>query len=126
MSLHDPPLGKMTLNPFPNKPWFLRVCSTGPLKTLWEKEKLLVMSNFFFSRSVLYPFRELSVLFIKFEIVVCKIPSVWKGLKFVVWERVKNTAGPVFFPIPLIIFYPLKTNLVFGLHLICCLGIMLS
>ena len=39
-------------NPFPNKPWFLRVCSTGLLKTLWEKEKLLVMSNFSFSHSV--------------------------------------------------------------------------
>ena len=24
--------------PFPNKPWFLRVCSTSLLKTLWEKE----------------------------------------------------------------------------------------
>ena len=36
-------------NPFPNKPWFLHVCSTSLLKTLWEKEKLLVMSNFSFS-----------------------------------------------------------------------------
>ena len=35
------------LNPFPNKPWFLRVCSTSLLKTL-EKEKLLVTSNQFF------------------------------------------------------------------------------
>ena len=32
-------------NPFPNKPLFLYVCSTGLLKTLWKKEKLLVMSN---------------------------------------------------------------------------------
>ena len=39
-------------NPFPNKPWFLRVCSTSLLKTLWEKEKLLIMSNFSFSHSV--------------------------------------------------------------------------
>ena len=29
-------------------PWFLRVCSTSLLKTLWEKEKLLVTSNFSF------------------------------------------------------------------------------
>ena len=29
-------------NPFPNRPWFLRVCSTSLLKTAWEKEKLLV------------------------------------------------------------------------------------
>ena len=32
-------------NPFPNKPWYLRVCSTSLLKTLWEKEKLLVTSK---------------------------------------------------------------------------------
>ena len=59
-------------NPFPNKPWFLRVCSTGLFKTLWEKEKLLVMSNFSFSHCVLYSFGELSTIFIKFEIVVLK------------------------------------------------------
>ena len=28
-------------DPFTNKPWFLHVCSTSHLKTLWEKEKLL-------------------------------------------------------------------------------------
>ena len=61
------------LNPFPNKAWFLRVCSTSLLKTLWEKEKLLVTSNFSFSRSVFYLFGELSVIFIKFGIAVCKI-----------------------------------------------------
>ena len=33
---------------------FLLVCSTGLLKTLWENEKLLVMSNFSFSPSVFY------------------------------------------------------------------------
>ena len=76
-------------NPFPNKPWFLRVCSTSLLKTLWEKEKLLVTSNFSFSHSVFFPFRELPVIFIKFEIVVCKLfqfgrvlsSSFGKGLK---------------------------------------------
>ena len=36
------------INPFPKKPWFLRVCSTSLLKTVREKEKLLVMSNFSF------------------------------------------------------------------------------
>ena len=61
------------LNPFPNKPWFLRVCSKGPLKTLWEQEKLLVTSNFSFSHSVFYPFGKLSAIFIKFQIVVCKL-----------------------------------------------------
>ena len=84
------------VNPFPNKPWFLCVCSTSPLKTLtsplktlWEKEKLLITSNFSFSHSVFYPFGELSAIFIKFEIVVFK-NFVWKSLKFVVWERVNE------------------------------------
>ena len=61
-----------SFNPFPNKPWFLRVYRTSPLKTLWEEEKLLVTSNFSFSHGVFYPFGELSAIFIKFEIVVCK------------------------------------------------------
>ena len=63
----------MGLNPFPNKPWFLRVCSTSLLKTLWEKEKLLVTSKFSFSHNVFYTFGKLSYLFIKFEIVVWKL-----------------------------------------------------
>ena len=71
-------------NPFPNKPWFLRVCSSSLLKTLWEKEKLLVTRKFSFSCSVFYPFRELPAIFIKLKIL-----SVGKSLKFVVWERVK-------------------------------------
>ena len=61
------------LDPFPNKPSFLRVCSTSLLKTLWEKDKLLVTSNLSSSRSVFYQFGELFAIFIKFEIVVCKI-----------------------------------------------------
>ena len=67
-----------TFNSFPNKPcfffvFFLCVCSTSLLKTLWEKEKLLVTSNFSFSHSVFYSFGELSAIFIDFEIVVCKL-----------------------------------------------------
>ena len=38
-----------------------------------EKEELLNMSNFSFSHSVFYPFGELSAIFIKSEIVVCKL-----------------------------------------------------
>ena len=59
------------VNPFPNKPWFLCVCSTSLLKTLWEEEKLLVTSNFSFSHGVFNCFGELPVILIKFEIVVC-------------------------------------------------------
>ena len=46
------------LKPFPNKPWFLRICKSSLLKTLWEKRKLLVTSNFLFSHSMFYPFGE--------------------------------------------------------------------
>ena len=64
------------MNPFPNKPWFLRVCSSlrvSRFKTLWEKEKLLVTSNFSFSHSVFYPFDKFSANFIKLKTVVCKL-----------------------------------------------------
>ena len=57
------------------------------LKTPREKEKVHVTSNFSFSHSVFYPFGELCAIFIKFKMVVCKL-SVWKSLKFVVWEKV--------------------------------------
>ena len=49
-------------NPFLNNPWFLRVCSESLLKTLREKDKLLVKSNFSLSHSVFYPFGELSAI----------------------------------------------------------------
>ena len=55
------------------------------LKTLWEKEKLLVTSNFSFTHSVFYPFRELSAIFIKFKIVVCRLFQFGPVSKFVVW-----------------------------------------
>ena len=42
-------------NPYPNKPWFLCIYSTSLLKTLPEKKKLLIMSNFSFFHSVFYP-----------------------------------------------------------------------
>ena len=73
------------VNPVPNKPWFLHVCSKSLLKTLWEKEKFLITSNFFFSHSVFYSFGELchfhqnlklssanSLNFVESETVVCE------------------------------------------------------
>ena len=80
---------KPPLNPFPNKPWFSRVCSTSLSKTLMEKEKLLVMSNISLFHSVFYFFGELSTIFIKFEIIVC-ILFQFGSLKFVVWEKIKG------------------------------------
>ena len=77
------------LNPFPNKPWFLRVCSTCLLKTLREKEKLLVTSNFSFSHSVFYSFEWTFCQFHHIWNCCLQTLSVWKSLKFVVRERVK-------------------------------------
>ena len=62
-----------SFNPFPNNPWFLRVCSKSLLKTLWKKEKLLITSNFSLSYSVFYPSEERSSIFFISEIVVCKL-----------------------------------------------------
>ena len=50
----------------------LHVCCRSLLKTLLEKEKLLVTSNFSFTHSVFYPFWEFSI-FTKFRIVVYKL-----------------------------------------------------
>ena len=44
------------VNPFPHNDTFWRRWETSLLKTLWEKEKLLVTSNFSFSHSVFYLF----------------------------------------------------------------------
>ena len=43
------------VNPFPHNDTFWRPWETSLLKTLWEKEKLLVTSNFSFSHSVFLP-----------------------------------------------------------------------
>ena len=45
-----------SLNLFPHNDTFLRPWETSLLKTLWEKEKLLITSNFSFSHSVFYLF----------------------------------------------------------------------
>ena len=40
---------------------------------MWEKEKLLIKSNFSFSYSVSYLFEEVSAIFIEYEFIVCKL-----------------------------------------------------
>ena len=40
---------------------------------LWEEEKLLITSNFSFSQSVFYLFEEISAIFVKYEIIICKV-----------------------------------------------------
>ena len=60
--------------PFPKRQALVFTClQLKYLKTLWEKEKLLMTSNSSFPHNVFYQFPELSTIFIKFEIVGCKL-----------------------------------------------------
>ena len=59
-----------SIKPFPHNDTFWRPWERSLLKTLWEKEKLLVTSNFSFTHSVFYLIKELPAIFIKFNIVV--------------------------------------------------------
>ena len=77
------------INRFPNKPWFLRVCSKSLLKTLWEKKKLLVASNFFFFPPCFLPVLRAFCFFHQIWNYRLQTLSVWNDLTFVVWERVK-------------------------------------
>ena len=56
MSLSIPLHYSMMVIQFPHNNTFWHPWETSLLKTLWEKEKLLVMSNFSFSHSVFYLF----------------------------------------------------------------------
>ena len=76
----QPLIFSIEIKPFVNKPFLLRVCSTSLFKALLEKEKLLIVSNFSFSVSAFYPFDELSAIFIKLKIVVCKLFQFGKVL----------------------------------------------
>ena len=51
----------------------------------WEKEKLLMKSSFSFSPTVFYPFGKPSALFIKLDIVVCKLFQFGSVQNFVVF-----------------------------------------
>ena len=81
----------MLFNPFPNKPWFLNVCSRST-SLLKKKKKTVVKGEIarneqflLFPHIVFYPFVELSAIFVKFEIVVCKFFQ-FESLKFAVWK----------------------------------------
>ena len=60
--------------------------STSLLKTLWEKEKLLIMSNFSFSHSVFNPVREFPPFSPNLKWSSANSSSLGRVKKFVVWE----------------------------------------
>ena len=69
-------------------PGFLGVCIVSHLKTLLDKEKFLVMSNFFFSQSVFKLFGELFAIFIKLN----PLPDH----KILHWSKLKQSADDNF------------------------------
>ena len=78
------------VNPFPYNPWFLRVCSTILLKTLWGKGEFARNEQF-----LLFPQCFLSILrtFCHFhQIRICRLQTllIWKSPKFVVREMVNG------------------------------------
>ena len=77
------------LKRFSNKPCFLQVSRTCLLKTLWEKEKLLVTSNFSFSHRVFYPFGELSAIFTNFKLSSAYSFNLEESKICRLWERIK-------------------------------------
>ena len=66
-------------NPLTPNTWFWRTKNIQQWKTLWEKDKLLVTSNFSFSHNVFYP------IWYLFSILKChlRFVSIWTSLKFV-------------------------------------------
>ena len=71
----------MIFNPSPNKQVFWKH---------WEKEKLLITSNFSFSHSVFYLFGKLSAIFIRFKIVVCKLFQFGRVLNLSFGKELRN------------------------------------
>ena len=76
------------VNPFPNKPLFLRVWCTSLENTVGIAE--IAISLFSISLSVFYPCGDVIAIFIELKNVVRKTLSVLNSLKFVVWKRVNK------------------------------------
>ena len=72
---------KKKINPFPTRPWFLRVFSTSLLKTLWERRFCSLGAILLFPQCVLLFWR----IFHHFhQIQNCSLQtlSAWKGRVF--------------------------------------------
>ena len=59
--------------PFPKEALVFMCLQFKFFENTLEKEKLLLTNNFSFSHSVFYPFGEVSIIFVEFEIVICKL-----------------------------------------------------
>ena len=78
----------MLLNyPFPKQALVFTCLQYKSFENTVGKEEIARNEQFLFSHSVLYPFGELSAIVIKIWNCRLQSLSVWKSLKFVVWER---------------------------------------
>ena len=94
-------------NPFPNNPWFLRVYITSLLKTLSEKEKLLVTSIQAPFLTV-FPTRLENCLSFSSHLKLSSANSFnLEESKFAILEKVKedNASYQHFLPIPEVFFF---------------------
>ena len=79
----------MSFNLFRNKPWFCRVCRTSLLKTLLRKGEIACDEQFLLFPQCFVPVWRNFFHFHKICYCLLQTLSVWKSVKFIVWERVK-------------------------------------
>ena len=77
----EPCSGRCGLNPLPHHPDFSRPCTRSLLKTLWEKEKMLVTSIFFFCHNVFYPSQNKFCFFQSWLFCRLQMFSIWTKFK---------------------------------------------
>ena len=78
-----------SVNPYPHTDVFWRLCSRRLLKTLWQKEKLLITSNFSFCHNVFNSieksiFHLLTVLTV-FQSRLLQNCCMWERVKVYIW-----------------------------------------
>ena len=80
---------KERVNPFPNKPWFLRVCCTSLENTAGNGE-IARDEQFLLFPQCFLPIWSTLCYFHLIPNSHLQTLSIWKSLKFVVWERVND------------------------------------
>ena len=82
----------LTFNPFPNKLWCLRVCSRSIFENTVGKGEIARIEQFLlFPQCFLLVWKTICDFH---QIRNCRLQtvSIWKSLKFVAWERVKQSS----------------------------------
>ena len=82
---------KQHLKPYPNKAWFLCVCSASLLNTLRKKGEMVHNEQFLLFPQCLLPFWRTFCHFHRIKNCLLKTLSFWNHLTFVVWDRVNET-----------------------------------